>query len=232
MRVTRRHCLFLWLLLLPAAVWPQQAAAPAAQDANERYRTPEGRDSVARGLGSPDRIERMQPEKLVAALGLKPGMAVADLGAGVGLLLPALSAAVGPTGKVYAQDIFPDFLERTKKNVAEKGLANVDFILGTEKDPGLPREALDLAVSVDSYHHFNYPEAMLAGIRSGLKPKGRLAIIDYYKRPDAMPGGQAMQHIRADIDEVVGEVEAAGFTLLRRTEHIPGSQYLIVFEKP
>ena len=67
---------------------------------------------------------------------------------------------------------------------------------------------------LDTYHHFDYPEAMLGHIHDSLLSDGRLVIVDYYKRPDAMPGGRALEHIRLDEDDVIKEVEANGFQLV------------------
>ncbi len=84
---------------------------------------------------------------------------------------------------------------------------------------------------LETYHHFDYPAKMLAGIAQGLAPGGRLFIVDYYKRPGAMPNQDAMQHIRLDADGVVKEVEANGFKLAWQREHLPGSQYIACFTK-
>ena len=86
-------------------------ALPQAADyANQRYRTKEGREAMAKTLGSHDREQTQKPEELVAALKIAPGNTVADIGTGVGFMLPYLTQAAGPKGKVVAEDIFPDFL--------------------------------------------------------------------------------------------------------------------------
>ncbi|MBM3724016.1 MAG: class I SAM-dependent methyltransferase [Acidobacteria bacterium] len=207
------------------------AAAQVADKANAGYRTVEGRTNVARTLLAEDRDVRQKPKELIAALEIRPGQAVADLGTGAGYLLPHLSRAVGAQGKVFAQDIFPDFLEKARATAASAKLANVEFVHGTERDPKLPAGSADLIFTLDAYHHFDYPEAMLAGILRALKPGGRLVIVDFYKNKESMPNGRALEHIRIDAPEVVREVEANGFKLVRRTDHIPGSQYLAVFER-
>ncbi len=83
----------------------------------------------------------------------------------------------------------------------------------------------DLIVAVDSYHHFNYPKPMLAGLRAALKDGGRLAIMDYYKS-----GFRDPDHIRAEKPEVIKEIEAEGFRLVKEIEHVPDTQYLLIFE--
>ncbi len=213
-------------LLLIAAAYGQ-----VAREANEGYRTPDARAGVARTLSDPHRDGKQRPKELVDALQLKPGMTVADIGTGVGYMLPWLSRAVGPGGRIIAEDIFPDFLDRAKATAQKENLPNVSFLLGTDRDTKLPASCCDLVLALDSYHHFDYPDAMLASIGKALRPGGRLAIVDYYKREEAMPNGRAMQHIRLDADGVVKEVESYGWRVVRQGEHNPKSQYIAVFEK-
>ena len=105
------------------------------------------------------------------------------------------------------------------------------FIKGTEHSTNLPANKVDVAMILDAYHHFDFPGEMLASIAKGLKHDGRLVIVDFYKRPEAMPNGNAMQHIRIDFDDVVKEVESHGFKFVEKKEQIPSSQYLAIFTK-
>lgn len=207
------------------------AFGQVATDANRRYQTPEQRDAIGSFLGDPSRDAQQKPRELVAAMQLRPGMTVADVGTGVGYMLPFLEAGVGPKGRLVAEDIFPDFLEKARSRATKDGLTNVAFVLGTETDPKLPAGKMNAILVLDTYHHFDYPEKMLAGIARGLAPGGRLFIVDYYKRPNAMPGQNAETHIRMDVDGVVKEVEANGFKLAWQKEHVPGSQYIACFTK-
>jgi len=218
-----------WVVL--AAVATLAAFGQVATEVNRRYQDPEQRASIGAGLGNPARDALQKPRELVAALQLRAGMTVADVGTGVGYMLPFLDAAVGPAGRLIAEDIFPDFLERARARAAKNGLTNVDFVLGRETDPKLPAGKVDAVLVLDTYHHFDYPGKMLSGIAQGLAPGGRLFIVDYYRRPNAMPGQDAMHHIRLDVDGVVKEVEASGFKLAWQREHIPGSQYIACFTK-
>jgi ubiquinone/menaquinone biosynthesis C-methylase UbiE len=215
------------LLLVPVLL--SAAFAQVADKANAGYKTPEGRDQVARSLTAPDRDARQKPEELVKAMRLEPGMTVADIGTGAGYMLPFLSRGVGPGGRVLAEDIQDDFLSKARAYAASAKLANVNFVKGTEKDPTLPAASVDVALALDSYHHYDYPKEMLAGLRAGLKPGGRLVIVEYYKSPTAMPNGRAMEHIRLDKPDVIKEVEANGFHLLSEREQIKDSQYMLTF---
>ena len=207
------------------------ALGQVAKEANSRYQTHEGREAVAKLLSAADRDSRQKPKELVDAMELRPGMVVADVGTGVGYMLPFLSKAVGPSGQVLAEDIFDDFLKAATDKAQKEKLTNVSFIKGTETSPNLPESSIDVILALDSYHHYDYPEKMLAGFHKGLRSGGRLIIVDFYKRPGAMPNGQAMTHIRLDEADVVKEIQARGFRLLSKREHIPGSQYMLVFEK-
>ena len=132
---------------------------------------------------------------------------------------------------MYAEDISNDFLDKAKTRAHVLGITNVTFVLGTERDPKLPADTLEGVLLLEVYHHFDYPEEMLGHIRDSLLSDGRLVIADYYKRPDAMPGGRAMQHIRLDEDDVIKEVEANGFKLASKHELVPKQMYMAIFVK-
>jgi len=223
----KRLCIVFCIVLIAAC----GLSAQVAVQANSGYKTEEQRKGVANGLADPARDEKQKPGELIRYMGLQPGMTVADVGTGVGYMLPFLSRRVGPDGKVLAEDIFDDFLASAKQRAENQKLTNVTFIKGTETDPMLPEGAVDMVLVLDVYHHFDYPEKMLAAIHKSLKPEGRLVIVEYYKRSEAMPGGRAITHIRLDMPELIKEVEANRFHLLSEKEHIPNSQYILVLRK-
>jgi ubiquinone/menaquinone biosynthesis C-methylase UbiE len=205
--------------------------AQVAQQANSTYQTEAGRKNVAEGLNSPNREQTQKPGELIKWMGLEPGMTVADVGTGVGFMLPFLSRRVGPAGRVLAEDIFDDFLAGAKQIAEEQKLENITYIKGTETDPNLPEGQVDMELVLDAYHHFDYPQKMLAALHKALKPDGKLVVVDYYKRESAMPEGRALTHIRLDMPDVIKEIEANHFHLIMEREHIKNVQYMLVLEK-
>jgi len=207
------------LLFFAVTALPQVAA-----DANKGYKTKDGRDKVAQTLDNPNRDKNQKPEEIIALMQIKPGMSVADIGTGTGYMLPHLSAAVGPGGKVYGEDIASDFLDRARAKVAADKLGNVELVLGNETDPKLPANSIDIALILDVYHHFDYPGKMLANISHGLKPGAHLAIVDFYKKDRA-------DHVRLERDDVAKEIESNGFHLIATQDRTGNNQYMLTFEK-
>jgi ubiquinone/menaquinone biosynthesis C-methylase UbiE len=216
--------------LFCAAAFPQ-----VAEQANEGYKTKEGRASVAKNQIDPAREQRQRPRDIVDQLGLQPGQSVADVGTGPGFMLPYLSHAVGDKGTVYAEDIQPEFLDQAKTRINTMALKNVKFVLGNDRDPSLPANTLSGVLILDVYHHFDYPEAMLSHIRDSLVSDGKLVIVEYYKRRGSMPNGddpdRPITHIRLDEDELIREVTANGFKVIDQHELVPKSQYIVTFVK-
>lgn len=206
-------------------------SAQVAEKANEGYKTPEARARVGSTLAAADRDARQKPKELVAAMGLKPGMSVADVGTGVGYMLPFLSEAVGAGGTVIAQDIFPDFLDKARQRVATEKLTNVQFVLGTTDDPKLPANSLDAILMLDVYHHIDYPAKVLANLRKALKPDGHLVIVEYHKNETAMANGRALEHVRLGEEDAEREIESNGFRLLSRHDHVAKVQWMGIFAK-
>ena len=216
-----------WLSILAGCCLAQVAKKP-----NEDYATLERRQHAASEMEHPIRPTVEHTAELVESLGIRPLDTVADVGTGVGYLIPYLLSKVGPFGGVWAEDIFPDFVASARKKIEAARWRNVHAVLGTEQDPKLPPAQFDVAVVLDTYHHFNYPLQMLQHIRTALKPQGRLIIIEYYRsrlRPGATEE-DLQSHIRLDRDGVVAEVTAHGFHLTRSFDHLP-YEYVLDFAK-
>jgi predicted methyltransferase len=120
-------------------------------------------------------------------LGVKPGLSIADIGAGSGYYTSRLAPAVGPSGRIYANDIIPDYLARLRRRMAAEGRSNIDFVLGDAGNANLPPASVDIALMVHMYHEISDPFGLLWHLHEDLKPGGRVAIIDA-NRPTARHG--------------------------------------------
>ena len=130
------------------------------------------------------RLNRLQPtDKVMDAIGLKPGMVAAEIGAGRGRYVMHLADRVGRNGKVFAEDIDAESLEYLKRRCGRWGIDNVETVLGDVMDPKLPRGKLDLIFVISSYHHFADPVKLLRNARPSLKPTGILAIGEWLPNP-------------------------------------------------
>ena len=169
---------------------------------------------------------------IVDALGITPGMSVADVGAGTGLFLTPLSKAVGPTGRLYANEISPVFAEHLRSRAAQEGLPQVEVMLGGERATGLAEATVDLVFLCDVYHHFEYPDEMLADIRGALRPGGRLVVVDFERTP-GKTRDWILDHVRAGKQAIRKEIAAAGFVLEAEAE-VNGLEenYLLRFRRP
>jgi predicted methyltransferase len=167
--------------------------------------------------------------RILEALDLEPGQRVADVGAGTGLYTMLFADSVGPSGKVYAVDISESFVEAIAARADEAGLGNIVPVLGQQTSTELPPASVDLVFTVDTYHHFEYPRAMLASIREALVPGGTLVIIDFRREP-GFSNRWIMGHVRAGREEVIAEVEQAGFKLIDEPLKLRGN-YFVRFRK-
>jgi predicted methyltransferase len=172
------------------------------------------------------RAETEKPELVLQAMELKPGMTVAEIGAGTGFFSRRIAKAVGPGGKVYAEDIQPQMLDLLKQRTAKEGVRNVVPVVGTETDPKLPAHRIDRVLLVDVYHEFQKPEPMLAAIRDCLAPGGTVTLVEYRLEGDTASYIN-IKH-RMSVEQVLPEWTAAGFELVRRNEDLP-SQHIFIF---
>ncbi len=185
------------------------------------------------GVGGADWLERPERESeenvegALNAIGLKPGMTVAEVGAGTGYVALRMARRVGPSGKVYANDVQPEMLRLLRGNASKAGLANVVTVLGSETDPKLPLGQIDLIVLVDVYHEFSQPQKMLQGIRAALKPDGRLVQLEYRKEDPAVP---ILPDHKMSVAEAKTEVETEGFKLGPVIETLP-RQHILIYTK-
>ncbi len=184
-------------------------------------------------MGGADWLERSEreveemPETAIDRFGLKPGMSVADVGAGVGYMAIRIAKRIAPDGRLFAVDVQPEMLTILKDRATKAKVRNITPVLGSETDPHLPIGVLDLILMVDVYHELSQPEKMLRKLREALKVDGRLILLEYRKEDPHIP-------IRSEHKMTVGEarmeVEASGFQLDKVLNDLP-RQHILIFKK-
>ncbi|MCI0541057.1 MAG: methyltransferase domain-containing protein [Verrucomicrobiales bacterium] len=198
-----------------AAASGKTAAAPAEQSVkpgvNAPYLAPDLKvETFIEKFETESREIFTHRERILDALGLRPGMAVADIGAGTGLFTLPMAAKVGPGGKVFAVDIVPKFLAHIRSRADAAKLANIETVLCTDRDVKLPAGSIDRAFICDTYHHFEYPRATLATLHAALREGGELVLIDF-KRIPGVSSDFVLGHVRAGQEVFEAEIAAAGF---------------------
>ena len=176
-------------------------------------------------LTRPGRIQEEDPDRMLAALDIRKGSVVADIGAGVGYHVWRIAEIVGPTGKVIGEDIQEGMVRLLKKNIDDRKVRNVEVILGTPTDPKLPQNAIDLVLMVDVYHEFSEPATMMRRIQEALKPDGRVVLVEFRKEDPSVP----IQPLhKMSVEDVRWELEPLGFKFQRSLEFLPW-QHIIIF---
>jgi predicted methyltransferase len=232
------RALLLPLLVLACSVWAAETAEPEPEQGvrsgiNDKYLSPDlDVDGWAEIFEGEAREIFTRRHQITQQLGLKPGMAVADVGAGTGLFVGLIARQVGPEGKVYATEISPKFVEHLRERASKAGLTQVEVVTGKQRSTGLPDDSIDLAFVCDVYHHFEYPRSMLASLRRALRPGGALVVVDYERIP-GRTGPFILGHVRAGKQETAKEIEQAGFVLEAELE-VEGlvENYMLRFRSP
>jgi ubiquinone/menaquinone biosynthesis C-methylase UbiE len=185
------------------------------------------------GAAGADWLERSEreseenPTRAIELLKFEKGMVVADVGAGSGYYAIRIAEKVGPSGKVFANDIQPEMLTILKRQLRQKKVANVEPVLGTEQDPKLPVNSCDVILMVDVYHEFSHPQEMLQKLRAALKENGRLVLLEYRKEDPYVP---IRPEHKMSVKEAKIEVENEGFVLDKVMEDLPW-QHILIFKK-
>jgi ubiquinone/menaquinone biosynthesis C-methylase UbiE len=225
----------------PVATGP--SSRPATTQAAYEYR-PRSRDGIGkfymgleiahfmshRGadwLERPQREEEEKPQALVDAMELKPADVVADIGAGTGYFSYRLAPKV-PQGKVLAVDIQPEMLERLTAAAKQRGVSNVEPVLGTTSDPKLPKGGVDVVLMVDAYHEFDQPREMMEAVVASLKPGGRVVLVEYRAEDPQVRIKPLHKMTEA---QAVTEMRAAGLRHVETKGLLP-QQHLMIFQKP
>ena len=195
---------------------------------NKSYENPDVEKRVKQFEGESREISQKRKE-IVEACQLKPGLDVADIGAGTGLFTRLFAKQVQPEGTVLAVDISDKFIEHILKTSKEQGLKNVKCIVCAQDSTNLPPNSVDLAFICDVYHHLEFPYKTMATVHKALRPGGRLVVVDFKKIP-GVTKQWIMGHVRCDQKETTEEIVKAGFELVD-TVDIMEEQFVLRFKK-
>lgn len=223
------------ILLLAACDLSSAAPAPSAAPEPSVTRARATKEAIGPVFPAPDRAvadivsaswsdegardNAGEATRVFSLLGIAPGLAVADIGAGSGYYTSRLAPAVGPQGHVFATDIIPDYLSRLRRRIEREDQSNVSFVLGDAGNANLPPASVDLALLVHMYHEISDPFGLLWHLHEDLKPGGRVAVIDA-DRPTGRHGTPP--------DLLRCELEAVGFRQMSFNRLDTGN-YLAVF---
>ena len=220
--------ILVWLNLSAVSVIHAEAEESVRPGINSYYMDPEWQQWVYQ-FESQGREVYDRRFDILKASSVSPGMVVADIGAGTGLFTRLFSREVGADGKVFAVDISRTFVENILRESREHDLKNVVGVVNSPVDAMLDADSIDLAFTVDTYHHFEYPSSMLVSIHKALRTGGRLIVIDFIKQP-GKSSNWVMGHVRADKNKVIDEITSAGFLLID-DKPLLRSNYFLEFRK-
>jgi SAM-dependent methyltransferase len=203
-------------------VYAQDAAHPAVAPSGEQRKTSEPYTGDLSIFDSPGRESRLQIERVMDILGIAPGKAVADVGAGSGWFTVRAAKRTGGSGLVYAVDINPEAIRYINERAQKEKIGNVKTVLGKEDDPVLPASSVDAVLLLKTYHEVAQPVALLRNLRAALRPGAKVGIIDR--------NGSAENHgVGRDI--VIREAREAGYKMIDQYDFVKGDKmdYFLVF---
>lgn len=190
-----------------------------AQTAHQQHHPPQSAGEYAKILDDPSRDVWQKPHEVVTALALRPGDAVADIGAGSGYFARRFAHHAA---KVYAVDIDANLL----KIALENAPPNLSSILALPDDPELPHASVDVIFFCDVIHHIEGRVAYYQKLKQALRPGGRVVIVDFFKKELPVGPPPAM---KLSEEEVRREFEQAGFRLIKKHDPLP-YQYFLEFQ--
>ena len=231
--------LLMLALALPCGARPAAAPDPAYQagraSADGIGKTYMGREiSQVMGYPGADWLERgsrereERPDLLLAALALAPGMAVADVGAGTGYYSWQIAQRIGDAGRVYAVDVQPQMIALLTERMRQRGVRNVQPVLGSTTDTRLAPASIDLALMVDVYHELEFPREVLGSVLRALKPGGRLVLVEYRAEDDSVP---IKRLHKMSVAQIRRELGAQGLLWQQTVDTLPW-QHIVIFRKP
>jgi SAM-dependent methyltransferase len=216
-----------------AAMMLSQAVMPAQnkpiQDVQEMHRLHQDSRAYIAFLEDPKRDAYQKPMEVLTALDLKEGEVIADIGAGSGYFTLRFAHHVGERGRVYAVDVNPDMILYMNRRVRDLKLKNVTTILAAPDDPFLADASIDRFFFCEVWHHIDNQQAYLALLKRMLKPGGQVIMVDFQKRELRVGPPMSMKIAREDL---LRQMEAAGFYLIREHTFLPYQYFLVFGVKP
>jgi SAM-dependent methyltransferase len=226
MKTSKLVAIALLLLAALAVAGAQQVASrPGVHPISGRVYALPMSVAGAEWLDRNEREREEEPTRALAQLRIARGSVVADVGAGSGYMTERLAGIVGPTGRVYANDIQPGMLELLSARLTRRKITNVTPILGEPADPKLPADTFDTIIMVDVYHELSEPQTMLAHLKRALRPRGRLVLFEYKGEDPTVP---IRPEHKMTIAQARQELEHEGFRLTDVNRSLP-RQHVLVF---
>lgn len=191
-------------LILTAALWAVGSATPLSGQLGTRPT-----EEWIETLDGKARIATLKIDEVVAAMQVRPGQTVADIGAGTGLLSVPVAKAIGPRGRVFAVEIDAGFFPSIQKRASDSGVANIQTVLGSFTDPKLPVTTVDLAFFHDVLHHVDKRGEYLKTLAKYIAPAGRIFVVDF----EGGRGPHVQQpELQVSRQQLAGWMKDAGFT--------------------
>lgn len=211
-------------LLAVAGFGWSDALAQAKHPVSGRVLAPTMGVEGAAWLDRAERESEEAPSKAIAALAIRKGAVVADVGAGSGYYTVRLARVVGPSGRVVATDLQPGMLDLIRQKLSAERLENVSLVQGRAGDPVLPANTFDLILMVDVYHELASPQVFVRRLKEALKPDGRLVLIEFRLEDPRVPIREVH---KMSVDQVRRELGADGFQIEKVIDVLPW-QHIIV----
>jgi ubiquinone/menaquinone biosynthesis C-methylase UbiE len=213
-------------LLIAPLVAQEKSVRPGV---NQQFENPSAEEFVAR-FERDGRDAFDHRDAIVKAIGLKPGMTVADIGAGTGLFTRLFAKEVGPEGRIYAVDIARSFVDHIQKQADAAGQKNIRGVVCLPDNVNLPPHSIDLAYICDTYHHFEFPHKTMRSLHAALKPGGEIILIDFH-RIEGKSSEWTLSHVRAGQEVFCREIVEAGFKQIEDRQDLLKESYFVRFAK-